>query len=111
MASFNIEVDGKEYEIEFTRDSVRKFEQAGGTLQNLRTQIQTTVDRLFVIGIMTDNSLINPNLAAKILEKALDEYGLAEVYATLVDPFMEVFTQGGQDVKKHMRVSPQKSNG
>ena len=105
MASFNIEVDGKEYEMEFTRDSVRKFEKMGGTVENLQTQYQSTVDRLFVIGIMTNNPQINPNLAAKICNKALDEYGLDEVYSTLVEPYMEVFTQGGQGAKKHMRIS------
>ena len=103
MAKFQIEVDGKIYDMEYNRDSVRQFEAANGTPEMLTKQYQSAADRLFVIGIMTDNTQINKNLAAKIREKAYDEYGLATVYSTLIDPFVEVFTQAGtQPGKKSM---------
>lgn len=108
MASFKIDVDGTLYNMEFTRDSVRKFEQSGGSLEGIKSQLQLTTDRLFTIGIMAPaENLMNANLAAKVLEKALDEYGLDEVYSTVVEPFLEVFTQAGKQTgKKSMRVIP-----
>lgn len=106
MAKFQIEVGGTTYDMEFTRDSAVEFESAGGTLENMRSQIYLTATRLFVIGLMTPkDNLMNKNLAAKVLEKALDEYGVAEVYATVADPFLEVFMQAGTSTgKKSMRV-------
>lgn len=107
MSSFNIQVGDNQYEMEFTRDSVRKFERSGGSLKTLQDQIQTTADSLFAIGIMTNNPQINPNLAEKICNEALDEYGLDEVYATVVVPFMEVFTQAGnKPAGKTLRLVP-----
>lgn len=107
MSSFNIEVGGTQYEMEFTRDSVRKFESMGGSLGTVRDKIQTTTDSLFYLGLITHDSTMNPNLAQKICDKALDENGLMDVYSTLIEPFMEVFTQAGnKPAGKTLRVVP-----
>ncbi|WP_444659392.1 hypothetical protein ACRQV7_02990 [Caproiciproducens sp. R2] len=110
MSSFNIQVGENQYEIEFTRDSVRKFEAMGGSINNAREKIQTSTDVLFYLGLITHNPTINPNLAQKICDKAIDEYGLGEVYSTLIDPFTEVFMQAGKKpAGKTLRVTPKET--
>lgn len=110
MASFLIEVKDKQYEMEFTRDSVRKFEQAGLTVYDLQGKIYSTTDTLFLLGLQAHNSGINPNLAKKICDEAIDEFGIEEVFETLLEPFMEVFTQAGiKPAGKSLRITPKNS--
>jgi len=110
MSSFNIQVGENQYEVEFTRDSVRKFEAMGGSIASASEKIQSTTDSLFYLGLITHNPIINPNLAQKICDRAIDEYGLMEVYETLVEPFTEVFMQAGnKPAGKTLRVTPKET--
>lgn len=107
MAAFNIQVGDNQYEMEFTRDSVRKFEQMGLSLTDVQGKIYSTADALFTLGLQTHNPSINPNLARKICDAAITEFGIEEVYETVIEPFMEVFTQAGnKPAGKSLRTSP-----
>lgn len=96
MGSFKVSVGDKEYEIEFTRDSVRQFESMGGNIQDMQGKIYTTTDLLFYAGLIKHHPEVNPNLAKKISDAAIEEYGIDTVYAPLVEAFMEVFTSAGE---------------
>ena len=98
MASFKVLVDDKEYTFEYVRDSVRQFESMGGNIQDMQSKIYTTIDLLFYCGLRKHHSEINFNLSKKISDKAIEEYGIEEIYPVLAEKFNEVF-MGSGDMK------------
>lgn len=110
MASFRVSVGEKEYEVEFTRESVRQFESMGGRVSTMRDSMFSSTDLLFYVGLSTHNSDMNPNLAKKISDVAIDEYGIIETFEALSEPFAEVFMQAGtKPAGKSFLVSPKTS--
>lgn len=109
MASFMIEVDGNQYEMEFTRDSVRLFENLGGSVSELRSKMFNSIDLLFYTGLHIHNPDVNPNLAKKISDTAIEEFGIEEVFETVSEPFAEVFMLAGKKpAGKSLRLVPKK---
>lgn len=100
MAVFYLPVGEKEYEMEFTRDSMAKFESAGGTISGLREKPLLTTQLLVYTGLLTHNPHIYPKLAEKITNEAIDEYGLDELYGQLVEKYMEAFTDADNSKPK-----------
>lgn len=95
MASFDVEVSGKKYTMEFTRNSIRLFENIGGTITDLKEKAYTSADKLFYVGLNKFHPNISIAEAQTISDNALEEYGLDNVYPELFEKFMEVFTSAG----------------
>lgn len=107
MASFRISVGEGIYEIEFNRDSVRTFESLGGSITTMRDKMFNSTDLLFYVGLTMHNPDMNPNLAKKISDAAISQYGIIEAFETLADPFAEVFMSAGEKpAGKTMRLVP-----
>lgn len=100
MASFFLTVGDNEYELEYTRDSIAKFEQSGGTLSGIREKPFTTTKLLIFVGLLEHNKQIYPTLADKIADEAIDEYGLDDLYGQLSEKYMEAFTDADSSVPK-----------
>lgn len=100
MAEFRISVDDKEYVMEYTRDSVRQFEAIGGSISGMQDKIFTSIDGLMYVGLMKHHPGINYNLAKKISDAAIEEYGAGEIYPILAEKFTEIFMQEGSSGKK-----------
>ena len=100
MASFYLTVGDKEYEMEFTRDSIAKFEQAGGTISGIREKPLTTTQLLIFVGLVEHNKQIYPSLAEKIASEAIEDYGLDELYGQLSEKYMEAFMDAGNSKPK-----------
>lgn len=106
MAEFKVLVDDKEYTMEYVRDSVRQFEAMGGSMQDAQNKIYTTVDILFYAGLRKHHKEISFNLSKKISDKAIEEYGINEIYPVLLEKFTEVFmNEGSNENKKSFLVS------
>ena len=88
MSKFEINIGEKTYEMEFTRDSARKFEELGGSIKNIQEQLYLTVDRLMFVGLITHNKNITQNLSQKITDEAIDEYGVTEIFSALSEQFV-----------------------
>lgn len=95
MASFDISVNDKTYKMFFDRKSARQFEEIGGNMSDMKEKIFSSTDRLFYCGLRKFHPAISFGEAQEIADKAVEEYGVEEVYGALSDKFMEVFTQGG----------------
>lgn len=100
MAEFRISVNDKEYIMEYTRDSVRQFEAIGGSVSGMQDKIFTSIDGLIYVGLMKHQPGMNYNLAKKISDAAIEEYGATEIYPILAEKFTEVFMQEGSQGKK-----------
>ena len=100
MAEFKVLVDEKEYTLEYVRDSVRQFESMGGNMQDFQGKIYTTIDILFYCGLRKHHKDISFNLSKKISDKAIEEYGIDEIYPVLIEKFTEVFMGEGNGEKK-----------
>lgn len=106
MAEFKVLVDDKEYTLEYVRDSVRQFEAMGGSMRDMQSKIYTTVDILFYCGLRKHHKEIGVNLSKKISDRAIEEYGIDEVYPILMDKFSEVYIgEENKDSKKSFLVS------
>lgn len=106
MAEFKVLVDDKEYTMEYVRDSVRQFESMGGNMQDAQNKIYTTVDILFYCGLRKHHKEISLNLSKKISDKAIEEYGINEIYPVLLEKFTEVFmSEGLNENKKSFLIS------
>lgn len=95
MASFDVMVGDNTYKMFFDRRSARQFEEIGGNMSDMKEKIFSSTDRLFYVGLHKFHPAISFGEAQELSDKAIDEYGIEEVYGTLSDKFMEVFTQGG----------------
>lgn len=95
MAAFDISVGDKTYKMFFDRRSVRQFEEMGGNMSDMKEKIFSSTDRLFYVGLRKFHPAISFSEAQEIADKAIDDYGIEEVYGALSERFMEVFTQGG----------------
>lgn len=95
MAEFRISIGDKEYVMEYTRDSVRQFEAIGGSISGMQDKIFTSIDGLIYVGLMKHHAGISYNLAKKISDQAIEEYGAQEIYPVLAEKFTEVFMQEG----------------
>lgn len=100
MAEFRILVSDKEYLMEYTRNNVRQFEAIGGSISGMQDKIFTSIDELTYVGLMKHHPGINYNLAKKISDSAIEEYGASEIYPILAEKFTEVFMQEGASGKK-----------
>lgn len=100
MAEFRISVSDKEYMMEYTRDSVRQFEAISGSISGMQDKIFTSIDGLIYVGLMKHHPGINYNLAKKIADKSIEEYGASEIYPILAEKFTEVFMKEGASGKK-----------
>ena len=100
MAEFKISINDKEYIMEYTRDSVRQFEAIGGSISGMQDKIFTSIDGLIYVGLMKHHSGINYNLAKKISDSAIEEYGAGEIYPGLAEKFTEVFMKEGSTSNK-----------
>ena len=107
MAEFRISVNEKEYIMEYTRDSVRQFKTIGGSISGMQDKIFTSIDGLIYVELIKHQLGINYNLAKKISDAAIEEYGAGEIYPVLADKFTEVFMQDGsqQGKKKSFLIS------
>lgn len=105
MAAFDISVKGKTYKMEFTRESVRQFEQVGGTMSDLRDKLFSSTDRMFYVGLRKFHPQISFAEAQELSDAAISEHGIEEVYRVLSEKFMEVFTQGGNSSGKSFLVN------
>lgn len=106
MAEFKVLVDEKEYTLEYVRDSVRQFESMGGSTQDIQNKLYSSVDILFYCGLRKHHKEISPNLSKKISDKAIEEYGIEEVYSVLVERFSSVYMgEGSSENKKSFLVS------
>ena len=94
MASFDILVSDKTYKMFFDRRSARQFEEIGGNLSDMKEKIFSSTDRLFYVGLRKFHPTISYAEAQELSDKAIEEYGVEEVYGALSERFMEVFTQG-----------------
>ena len=95
MASFDISVGDKTYKMEYTYDSIRKFEDNEGKLTDMREKIYTTTDKLFYVGLMKYHPNMSYAESAEIAKSAVQEFGVDEVYSALSEKFMMVFSQAG----------------
>ena len=110
MNSFDVNVGEKTYKLFYDRASVRKFESIGGNVSDLQDKIYTSADKLFYCGLGKFHPNISYSEAAEISDKAIEEFGVDEIYSALVEPFMEVFTEGGKSAKgKTFLVTPKKT--
>lgn len=100
MASFDINVGDKKYTMFYDRDSIRQFENMDGKAADIQNKIVSTTDKLFYVGLRKFHSKISVAESQDICNKAIDEFGIDEVYAALVEAFSEVFTQGGNSSEK-----------
>lgn len=112
MSEFRISVNDKEYIMEYTRDSVRQFEGVGGSISGMQDKIFTSIDALIYVGLMKHQPGISYNLAKKISDSAIEEYGAMKIYPILAEKFTEVFMQEGnpQSKKKSFLVTEMKPN-
>lgn len=112
MAEFRISVNDKEYIMEYTRDSVRQFEAIGGSISGMQDKIFTSIGGLIYVGLMKHNPGTNYNLAKKISDADIEEYGAGGIYPILAEKFTEVFMQEGnpQSKKKSFLISEIKPN-
>lgn len=97
MTAFDVNVENKTYKMFFDRGSVRQYEEMGGQLTDMKEKMFSTTDRLFYVGLRRFHPNISPAEAAEISDKAIEEFGIESVYEALINPFMEVFTQGGSN--------------
>ena len=100
VEEFRILVDNKEYVMEYTRDSVLQFEAIGGSISGMQDKIFTSINDLTYVGLLKHHLGINYNLAKKISDAAIEEYGASEIYPILAEKFTEVFMQEGASGKK-----------
>ena len=94
MAAFDISVGDKTYKMFYDRRSVRQFEEIGGNLSDMKEKIFGSTDRLFYVGLRKFHPAISVSEAFELSDKAIEAYGIEEVYGALSDAFMAVFTQG-----------------
>ncbi len=97
MAAFDVSVNGKIYKMFYNRDSIRQFEEIGGSITDMKEKLFSTTDRLFYVGLRKFHRNISFMEAQQISDKAIEEYGIDNVYSALVDKFMEVFTLGADN--------------
>lgn len=81
--------------MEYTRDSVRQFEAIVGSISGMQDKIFTSIDGLIYVGLMKHHPGMNYNLAKKISDSAIEEYGASEIYPVLAEKFTEVFMKEG----------------
>ena len=97
MATFDISVDGKNYKMSFDRSSVRKFEEIGGNLSDMKEKMFLTTDRLFYVGLQKFHPQISFSEAQELSDKSIQDFGINNVYAPLIEAFMAVFTEAGSN--------------
>ena len=97
MASFDISVGNKTYKMVYTRSSIRQFEEIGGKISDMKEKLYSTTDRLFYVGMRKFHPNVSFMEAQELSDKAIEEYGIDNVYGALIERFMEVFTQGGEN--------------
>ncbi len=100
MNSFDVNVGDKTYKLFYNRDSVRKYEEIGGTLSDLQEKVFSVTDKLFFCGLQKFHPNISFAESTQISDEAIDEFGVSEVFEGLVEPFMEVFSAGGKSSSK-----------
>lgn len=104
-----VEIDGKEYEIKFTQEALRKFEEVHkvGILKYLKINIAdptaeldiqfSYVDELFKWGIYHANKQMSKEEIQKITSKWIERDGLLVVYTELVNEL--IFSLTGSEKK------------
>ena len=97
MAAFDISVDGKTYKMFYDRASVRQFEEIGGNISDMKEKMFSTTDRLFYVGLQKFHPQISFSEAQELSDKSIQEFGINNVYAPLMESFMAVFTEAGSN--------------
>lgn len=96
---FILSISDDDYTFEFTRDSIRLYEQAGGSMSDMREKMMTSIDCMVFAGLAKHHR-VSLALAKSIADKAVDEYGLAEFFYAIADKFLSVFTNGVVETPK-----------
>lgn len=97
---FNLEIGGKEYTIEFTRESLKKADQIGVMSSNIG--VLESITKVFYVGLLKHHEGITLKATNKIFDTMLDEgeYSLEDFNDTVVEEFTKltslVFTRKGK---------------
>ena len=93
MSKIALKYDGKEYELEYSRQSVRTMEAQGFILDQLSSKPITMIPMLFTGAFIKNHKGIKRNLMDEIYEEISDKSGLLqalmEMYAETLSSLTE----------------------
>lgn len=94
MKYIEIEINETNYRLEFTRDALSRMELAGFSLKEMEHRFMTSIRLMFWGALLKYQPRTTVDDADKLLDKALDEYELEDIFASLIDMVQAVFPQG-----------------
>ena len=102
-----VEIEGKEYELELDRKGFALAEKMGFSFELLMRKPAEQCEIIWLVAIKKNNPNLSDNLAVKLLDKYVDEYGVRDLVVWVGKQY-EVFLQTTQldTEKKGLRTTP-----
>ncbi len=93
---------GKQYVLEFTRESVEEMERRGFVAEDVLTKPLTVLPSLFAGAFIANHRFTKRKLINEIFSKIDDKGGLvntlAEMYALVIEEFVDELEKANKDV-------------
>ena len=101
-----LDINEKEYTLYYTRDVIVRMEKEGLDATKMDSQIFTTLRLLFWGAMLPLNPRLTVERADHLLDEALKEYDVQELFEALVELFNDAFpkSDGKNKKKKLVRV-------
>lgn len=100
-----LDINEKEYLLYYTRDVMVRMEKEGLDVAKMESQVVTTLRLLFWGAMLPLNPRLTLDKADLLLDEALKDYDLKDLFEALVELFNDAFPKsGGKGKKKLVRV-------
>jgi hypothetical protein len=93
------EYEGKEYTLEFTRESVKQLERSGFDINNINSKLMTTIPQLFAGAFLAHHRFIKQDKIDEMFNKFTNKSALLERLADLYKAPFESLLEDEVDEK------------
>ena len=97
-----LDINEKEYTLYYTRDVIVRMEKEGLDATKMDSQIFTTLRLLFWGAMLPLNPRLTLDRADELLDEALKDYDLGDLFEALIELFNDAFPKSGGKAKKKL---------
>ena len=95
--AIKITYNKKEYQLEYTRESVKQMESTGFVIEEVTTKPATMIPALFYGAFMSKNKGIKRKLVDEIYDSLNDKIGLISALAEMYAETLQYLTEPSED--------------
>lgn len=100
QTTINFSYKGKDYELKYTRDTVRQIQRQGFSLANIDTKTIDTIETLFAGSFLAKHKSVKKDLVLEILSKLPDKDKLMEELVIMYNETLETLMEEPDDSEK-----------